>query len=191
MLAWVIKLQWGFEFRSCQDFEWSKCVWLWNGPIFKCHSKTCQNSKYPVLKYFRFSNVQFSDPHCIHICVTSLMNVHLPHNAEHSSFFVGAHSIFWLFKISFWSWPWTVTAALTLGFRAEKKMFVFLFFRTPVFDLSCLGLSKVQFPTACLFNSNDYAPLAIRSYFDSLFKILGHPSLLNATGRMTEKLVST
>ena len=60
-----------------------------------------------------------------------------------------------------------------------------------VFDLSCLGLSKVQFPTACPFNSNDYAPLAIRSYFDSLFKILGHPSLLNATGRMTEKIVST
>ena len=80
---------------------------------------------FPVFECFRISNDQFSDPHCIHICVTSLMNVHLPHNAEHSSFFVGAHSIFWLFKISFWSWPWTVTAALTLGFRAEKKWFFF------------------------------------------------------------------
>ena len=77
---------------------------------------------FPVFECFRISNDQFSDPHCIHICVTSLMNVHLPHNAEHSSFFVGAHSIFWLFEISFWSWPWTVTAALTLGFRTEIKI---------------------------------------------------------------------
>ena len=36
-------------------------------------------------------------------------------------------------------------------------------------SLICLGLYKVKLSTACPFDSNAYAPLAIRSYIDCLY----------------------